>query len=288
MVDVLAKAVADRQQVPEDGFQLELEVDQETLYLDHETCVRERAGPGAPGRLHNLAREVFADEIIGALAGQVAAAIGTDPYADDPLGGDDAPGDAPNCSERLTWPTSGATRRPIRRCRRRWTGWAAADPPATPDRPVLRSGRHRLGRTAADRGGAGRPAPRPRWPDAGRRGPAGRGDGTAGRGRHPGPGPRGGHAPATDRLRRRGPGDRRRVESAGQRGRRAPGDPYRHRPARRRPAGRPPRRRGAAHHGRAGGGRPAVGVGPQTSWTRPRNSRRWRGGCSMRARRAGR
>ncbi len=93
MVDVLSRAVADRQRVPEDGYQLELEVDSNTLFLDHETCVRSRARARRTGRLHNLAREVFTDEIIGALASQVAAIIGTDPYADDPLGGDDAPGD---------------------------------------------------------------------------------------------------------------------------------------------------------------------------------------------------
>ena len=93
MVDVLAAAVSDRQRVPGEGFQLEIEVERETLYLDHETCVRSRARARRTGRLHNLARPVFADEIIGALAGQIAATIGADPYADDPLGGNDAPGD---------------------------------------------------------------------------------------------------------------------------------------------------------------------------------------------------
>jgi DNA helicase IV len=93
MVDVLAAAVRDRQRVPDEGFQLEVEVDRETLYLDHETCARSRSRARRTGRLHNLARPIFADEIIGALAAQVAATIGTDPYADDPLGGGDAPGE---------------------------------------------------------------------------------------------------------------------------------------------------------------------------------------------------
>ena len=68
-------------------------VDRETVTLDREVAERARDRARRTGRLHNLAREVFAREVVEALAGQVAAAIGTDPYADDPLGGEDAPGD---------------------------------------------------------------------------------------------------------------------------------------------------------------------------------------------------
>jgi DNA helicase IV len=92
MADVLAAAIADRQEVP--VVPMRLDVDREALTLEPSTVERARARARRSGLLHNDAREVFEDEILDALAGQVAAAIGTDPYADDPLGGDDAPGEA--------------------------------------------------------------------------------------------------------------------------------------------------------------------------------------------------
>ena len=91
MVDVLAEAIADRQELPAEP--ITLVVDRETVTLDREVAERAREKARRTGRLHNPAREVFAREVVEALAGQVAAAIGTDPYADDPLGGGDAPGD---------------------------------------------------------------------------------------------------------------------------------------------------------------------------------------------------
>jgi DNA helicase IV len=91
MVDVLAAAIADRQEVPQRPMRLEVE--RETLVLEPSTVVRARERARRSGRLHNDAREVFEAALLDALADQVAAAIGTDPYAFDPLGEDDAPGD---------------------------------------------------------------------------------------------------------------------------------------------------------------------------------------------------
>jgi DNA helicase IV len=92
MVDVLAAAVADRQEVPDDV--LEIPFDQDVLRLDPETCRRARERARRSEKPHNLARPVFARRLVAALVGQLADRIGTDPYADDPLGGDDAPGDS--------------------------------------------------------------------------------------------------------------------------------------------------------------------------------------------------
>lgn len=91
MAEVIAAAVADRQEVP-DGA-VEIDVDGLALRLEPEVCAAARAAARRCGRLHNLARPIFDTEIVQALADQVAVRIGTDPYAEDPLGGDDAPGD---------------------------------------------------------------------------------------------------------------------------------------------------------------------------------------------------
>ncbi|WP_345635823.1 HelD family protein [Rugosimonospora acidiphila] len=96
MTDVIAGAIRDRQRVPDDA--LEILTDrgslwQDTLRLDRATCEEARERTRRLGRPHNLSRPIFDTEIIHALSLQVAARIGTDPYADDPLGGDDAPGD---------------------------------------------------------------------------------------------------------------------------------------------------------------------------------------------------
>jgi len=91
MADVLAAAVRDRQRVPEDA--VEIRHDIHTLRLDRATCEPARDRARRSGRQHNLARSIFVDAVIEALSGQVAELIGTDPYFDDPLGGDDAPGD---------------------------------------------------------------------------------------------------------------------------------------------------------------------------------------------------
>jgi DNA helicase IV len=91
MADVLAAAVAERQKVPDD--QIELTVDQHTLVLDRWTCIEIRNRARRSGRQHNLARPIFAQYLLEALTERLAEQIGTDPYADDPLGADDAPGD---------------------------------------------------------------------------------------------------------------------------------------------------------------------------------------------------
>ncbi len=91
MAGVLAAAVADREEVPVDPVRLEVE--REVLHLEPSIVERARTRARRSGRLHNDAREVFEAELLDALADQVATAIGTDPYAFDPLGADDAPGD---------------------------------------------------------------------------------------------------------------------------------------------------------------------------------------------------
>lgn len=91
MAEVLAAAVRDRQQVPDDT--VEVEFDSEPLVLDRAACEAAREVARRSGKPHNLARQLFDVEMIHALSMQLADRIGTDPYADDPLGGDDAPGD---------------------------------------------------------------------------------------------------------------------------------------------------------------------------------------------------
>jgi DNA helicase IV len=91
MVDVLAAAVAAYQKVPDES--VEVVVDQHSLVLDKWTCIEVRNRARRSGRQHNLARPLFAQYLLEALTERLAEQIGTDPYADDPLGGDDAPGD---------------------------------------------------------------------------------------------------------------------------------------------------------------------------------------------------
>jgi len=91
MTDVLEAAVRDRQRVPDEAVELELE--RETLRLDRYACELARQRARRSRRPHNLARAIFVDRVVAALAGQVAERIGTDPFAFDPLGGDDAPGE---------------------------------------------------------------------------------------------------------------------------------------------------------------------------------------------------
>ncbi|HWB35418.1 MAG TPA: helicase, partial [Rugosimonospora sp.] len=91
MAEVLAAAIADRQRVPEED--LEIPFEQEILVLHRHEIEQARLRTRRSGRLHNLARPLFEIEIAHSLAEQWAERIGSDPYADDPLGGDDAPGD---------------------------------------------------------------------------------------------------------------------------------------------------------------------------------------------------
>jgi DNA helicase IV len=91
MTEVLANAVRDRQLVPDEP--VAVPIDSDTLWLTREIVEDARAITRKSGRLHNLAREMFDTEIVHALSWQLADRIGYDPYADDPLGEGDAPGD---------------------------------------------------------------------------------------------------------------------------------------------------------------------------------------------------
>ncbi|MDG4824229.1 AAA family ATPase [Asanoa sp. WMMD1127] len=91
MVDVLAAAIADRQELPTEPTSVTW--DGEELTIDRQLVETARARARRSGRLHNPAREVFRDALVEGLVQQAAAIIGTDPYADDPLGAGDAPGD---------------------------------------------------------------------------------------------------------------------------------------------------------------------------------------------------
>ncbi|KIR66875.1 helicase [Micromonospora haikouensis] len=77
MVEVLAAAVRDRQWVPDEP--LEIEVEREVLPLAPETVRAARDRARRSGRPHNLARAVFDVEVVHALAAQVAERIGADP-----------------------------------------------------------------------------------------------------------------------------------------------------------------------------------------------------------------
>ncbi len=89
---VIAAAIGDRQTVPDEAVAIDFE--QETLLLYKHDVEAARLRTRRGGRLHNLARPQFEAELVQLLADQLAERIGTDPYADDPLGGDDAPGEA--------------------------------------------------------------------------------------------------------------------------------------------------------------------------------------------------
>ncbi|MBB2939216.1 DNA helicase IV [Amycolatopsis bartoniae] len=79
MVDVLTAAVADRQQVPDEV--LEVEFEDGILELDRETCERARAKARATRRPHNLARRVFLDQLLDALAERAAGQLEVDLFA---------------------------------------------------------------------------------------------------------------------------------------------------------------------------------------------------------------
>jgi DNA helicase IV len=76
MVGVLAAAVADRQQVPDDP--LRLEVGGQRLRLDPATCEQARRRARATGAPHNQARAVFRRELVAALTDQMVAALTRD------------------------------------------------------------------------------------------------------------------------------------------------------------------------------------------------------------------
>ncbi|WP_192580366.1 AAA family ATPase [Micromonospora sp. ALFpr18c] len=83
LAEVLASAVRDRQWVPDEP--LEIEVEREALTLDPETVRAARDRVRRTERPHNLARALFDVEIVHALADQVAERIGADPLGGDNL-----------------------------------------------------------------------------------------------------------------------------------------------------------------------------------------------------------
>ncbi|WP_435872567.1 HelD family protein [Micromonospora globbae] len=83
MVEVLEAAVRDRQRVPDEP--MEIEVEREILTLHPETVRAARDRARRSGRPHNLARPLFDIEIVHALAEQVADRIGADPLGGENL-----------------------------------------------------------------------------------------------------------------------------------------------------------------------------------------------------------
>ena len=94
MADVIAAAVRDRQWVPDRA--LEIVVDHQELRLSRRACTRIRDRARRTRLPHNQARPMVAAAVIDALARQLVDLLGHDPYAGDPLGEDDAPGDGVN------------------------------------------------------------------------------------------------------------------------------------------------------------------------------------------------
>ncbi len=95
MVDVLTRAVADRQRVPDERF--EVAFDDDVLVLDRAVVERARAKARRTRRPHNLARRVFVDAMLDALTARAAVRMEVDLFEgvpDIPLAeGEDA--DAP-------------------------------------------------------------------------------------------------------------------------------------------------------------------------------------------------
>jgi DNA helicase IV len=76
MTEVLAAAVADRQRVPDEV--LDVEFDDGTLELDRAACEQARAKARATWRPHNVARRVFVEELLDALADRAAGRFEVD------------------------------------------------------------------------------------------------------------------------------------------------------------------------------------------------------------------
>ncbi|HEY3505622.1 MAG TPA: UvrD-helicase domain-containing protein [Actinocatenispora sp.] len=100
MVDVVRAAVADRQRVPAEPVEVRIAdthagfgFQHDTVLLDPEVIERARERARRSLRPHNLAQPVFVAEVVDALGWQVAQRLGDDPYADQALGGNDAPGE---------------------------------------------------------------------------------------------------------------------------------------------------------------------------------------------------
>lgn len=80
MADVLARALRDRQQLPEPGAPMVIEHDDGELVLDWSIAYEARDAARAADLPHNLARPTFAFHVIDALTRQLAERIGHDPY----------------------------------------------------------------------------------------------------------------------------------------------------------------------------------------------------------------
>ena len=222
MVEVLAAAITDRQQVPD--ADIVVEVGGQRLRLDPATCERGPAtGPGPPATPHNQARSIFRRELVAALTDQMVAALTRDlpevDLPDDDLLVDLFPDERlldPDLDEiRAELAAAPAVRSAVDRLWPRLTAQQlVGDLLASPERLAAAGGRPRAGR-AGPAAAPGRRRRRPRL-DAGRRAPAGRGGGAAGRRRGQGAagrGPPGRAGPGRAGLRPRGPGrhhDRRR------------------------------------------------------------------------------
>src|SRR5215472_14501778 len=83
MVEVLRRAVRDRQQVPPGD--LEITADDVPMTVSREVCLRARDRARALRKPHNVARKLFVTEMLGALAAAEAATLGR------PLDPDDLP-----------------------------------------------------------------------------------------------------------------------------------------------------------------------------------------------------
>ncbi|WP_422774822.1 HelD family protein [Plantactinospora sp. WMMC1484] len=83
MVEVLAAAVRDRQRVPDEP--IEIDIERDTLLLEPATVAAARERVRRSGRPHNLARPLFDIEIVHALADQLAQRLGADPLGGENL-----------------------------------------------------------------------------------------------------------------------------------------------------------------------------------------------------------
>jgi DNA helicase IV len=94
LAEILALAVTDRQEVPTSERKVPLTgTGGDFVWLEPAACERAREKARAAKRPHNEAREIFVDAMLDALAEQVAARIGHDPFAFESLGGGDATGE---------------------------------------------------------------------------------------------------------------------------------------------------------------------------------------------------
>ena len=186
MATVLATAVRNRQELPDEPVEIPFE--REVLRLDRKTVQRARERARRSRRPHNQARPIFVREILDALVQQVtrkftaglretdklvAEILGEQvPAADSSVLG---PADTEDIRGRAAPGPPGPGRdRPA---------LAGADPAATAGRPVRLAAPAGRRRAPADPGGAGGAQPRPgRRLDPGRRAAAGRGGRTARRG----------------------------------------------------------------------------------------------------------